>query len=236
MHLHCHLNSVLLDYGPVLGFWLFSFERYNGLLGSTVTNNRSVEMQFMRDFLKERFLMPCAGNLPTTYQEESLPVFDRWMEKRKKKTALTESSLQHYFLLSQEANLARVSWYDNTRVTVPASYRDDMLTSEEVAALQFVYHVMYPEEMSVSLVDIHVIIKKYSSIFVSAEKYGSKAECSSLRSARVLASWHDGVGHISSTSPLSPGIVDYYMCHKLIVNGVEREHYFAYVRWFRKHP
>ena len=111
-----------------------------------------------------------------------------------------------------------------------------MLTSEEVAALQFVYHVMYPEEMSVSLVDIHVIIKKYSSIFVSAEKYGSKAECSSLRSARVLASWHDGVGHISSTSPLSPGIVDYYMCHKLIVNGVEREHYFAYVRWFRKHP
>ena len=88
MHLHCHLNSVLLDYGPVLGFWLFSFERYNGLLGSTVTNNRSVEMQFMRDFLKERFLMPCAGNLPTTYQEESLPVFDRWMEKRKKKNCI----------------------------------------------------------------------------------------------------------------------------------------------------
>ena len=27
MHLHCHLHSVLLDYGPVFGFWLFSFER-----------------------------------------------------------------------------------------------------------------------------------------------------------------------------------------------------------------
>jgi len=29
-----------MDYGPVFGFWLFSFERYNGHLGSTYTNNR----------------------------------------------------------------------------------------------------------------------------------------------------------------------------------------------------
>ena len=67
-------HSVLINYGPVYGFWLFSFERYNGLLGSTVTNNRSVEIQFMRDFLKERFLMPCAGNLLFSYQQEFLAV------------------------------------------------------------------------------------------------------------------------------------------------------------------
>ena len=30
MHLHCHLSSCLFNYGPVFGFWLFSFERYNG--------------------------------------------------------------------------------------------------------------------------------------------------------------------------------------------------------------
>ena len=52
MHLHCYLHSVFLDYGPVFEFWLFSFERYNGQLGSTLT--------FMRDFLKEPFLMPSA--------------------------------------------------------------------------------------------------------------------------------------------------------------------------------
>ena len=37
MHLHCHLHSVLLDYRPTFGFWLFSFERCNGQLGSTLT-------------------------------------------------------------------------------------------------------------------------------------------------------------------------------------------------------
>ena len=33
MHLHGHLKEVLLDFGPAQEFWLFSFERYNGMLG-----------------------------------------------------------------------------------------------------------------------------------------------------------------------------------------------------------
>ena len=37
MHLHCHLSSCLFDYGPVFGFWLFSFEHYNGQIGATRT-------------------------------------------------------------------------------------------------------------------------------------------------------------------------------------------------------
>ena len=40
IHMHCHLREVLLDYGPVQEFWLFSFERYNGILGNQPTNNR----------------------------------------------------------------------------------------------------------------------------------------------------------------------------------------------------
>lgn len=40
MHLHCHLRECI-DYGPVHSFWLFSFERYNGLFGRIHTNNKS---------------------------------------------------------------------------------------------------------------------------------------------------------------------------------------------------
>ena len=32
MHMHCHLQSCIEDYGPLLGFWCYSFERYNGIL------------------------------------------------------------------------------------------------------------------------------------------------------------------------------------------------------------
>ena len=30
-HLHLHLKECVENYGCVYGFWLFSFERYNGL-------------------------------------------------------------------------------------------------------------------------------------------------------------------------------------------------------------
>ena len=38
MHMHCHLRSYIKDYGPLHGFWCYSFERYNGILGSMPNN------------------------------------------------------------------------------------------------------------------------------------------------------------------------------------------------------
>lgn len=171
MHLHCHLYSVLLDYGPVFGFWLFSFERYNGQLGSTLTNNRSVEIQFMRDFLKERFLMPSTGNLPAIYQEEFTPVFDKCYEKR---NSVSNVSTAHtYYLLSQQTNFANVLWHDNTNLRVPGSYQTDMLTSEDISALLIVYKSLYPHIKNISVSGLHNTIKTFASIFLGAEKFGS---------------------------------------------------------------
>ena len=51
MHMHAHLCECLLDYGPSHGFWLFAFERYNGLMGQQPNNNRSIEVQFMQRFI-----------------------------------------------------------------------------------------------------------------------------------------------------------------------------------------
>ena len=45
LHLHCHLAECLLDYGPVHSTWCFSFERYNGVLGKTPNNNRSMDIE-----------------------------------------------------------------------------------------------------------------------------------------------------------------------------------------------
>ncbi|XP_058880312.1 uncharacterized protein LOC131737148 [Acipenser ruthenus] len=53
MHLHGHIKECIIGYGPVYAFWLFSFERYNGILGNEPSNQRSVELQFMRRFLKD---------------------------------------------------------------------------------------------------------------------------------------------------------------------------------------
>ena len=53
MHLHGHLVDCMNDFGPVYSFWLFSFERYNGLLGSIPSNKKSIEMQIMNRFCRD---------------------------------------------------------------------------------------------------------------------------------------------------------------------------------------
>ena len=32
MHIHCHLTACVKEFGPLHSFWLFLFERYNGIL------------------------------------------------------------------------------------------------------------------------------------------------------------------------------------------------------------
>ena len=51
-----HLKSVVEDYGPVFGYWLFSFERYNGILGNQSNNHRDIESQLMNRFLRDNFI------------------------------------------------------------------------------------------------------------------------------------------------------------------------------------
>ena len=42
MHLHNHLKDVTLDHGLLTSFWCFSFERFNGILGSTTTTHDKI--------------------------------------------------------------------------------------------------------------------------------------------------------------------------------------------------
>lgn len=53
MHMHCHLMSCIKEFGPAHSFWLFPFERYNGIIEAQPTNNRSVELQLMHRFQKD---------------------------------------------------------------------------------------------------------------------------------------------------------------------------------------
>ena len=50
MHLHCHIQECLVDYGPGCSIWAFACERLNGYLGSVPTNHNSIEVQLMRKF------------------------------------------------------------------------------------------------------------------------------------------------------------------------------------------
>ena len=56
MHMHCHLRLCVEDYGPSHGFWLFAFERCNGILGNVPNNNCSIEVQLINRFISDNML------------------------------------------------------------------------------------------------------------------------------------------------------------------------------------
>ena len=53
MHMHAHVKESVFDYGPVYAFWLFSYERFNGILGNQPNNNRAIESQLMNRFIQD---------------------------------------------------------------------------------------------------------------------------------------------------------------------------------------
>ena len=79
MHLHTHILDCILDYGPEYSFWLFSFERYNGLLGDYITNQRSPKIQLMRKFIGDQLVKDIP--LPKLYDVNFKPIFVKLMWK-----------------------------------------------------------------------------------------------------------------------------------------------------------
>lgn len=76
-------------------------------------------------------------------------------------------------------------WHDNANVTAPTSFKMEMLTSEDISTILIVYQTLYPGRI-IDINDLHFSIKKFSSIFVGAEKFGSRAESRTSKSAKYL--------------------------------------------------
>ncbi|OAD67775.1 hypothetical protein PHYBLDRAFT_174093 [Phycomyces blakesleeanus NRRL 1555(-)] len=56
MHLHLHLHDTIRDFGPVYGYWLFGFERYNDLLKNNKTNRKDgFETTYMTKFTADAY-------------------------------------------------------------------------------------------------------------------------------------------------------------------------------------
>ena len=68
MHMHAHFKECVIDYGPIHGFWLYSFKRYNGILELLPSNNRSIEIQLMQRFTRDFQL--ASVDLPEQFESE----------------------------------------------------------------------------------------------------------------------------------------------------------------------
>lgn len=90
IHLHGHLKECIKDFGSVYAFWLFGFERLNGILGSYHTNCHDISLQLMRCFQSSH--RHGTDNWPSEYKAEFVPIISHCLYD---KGSLMSESLEH---------------------------------------------------------------------------------------------------------------------------------------------
>ena len=235
MHLHLHLKDSLLDYGPVYAFWLFAFERCNGILGNYATNNKNIEVQLMRKFINQQKAKEI--HFPKEYHNLQDILF---------KTASNHGSLHHTSTPMSVLNLkhmstAPIAEIDNFQISKdikilqPISKR--VLNMIECKHLETVYNQLYPDKQVENISHFYLHANK---IVLNDEIIGSV--CSRNKKASVIAAYWPTKETLTSTiySQLWIGTIQHFVEHKVTLkenSGTlsELNHLFCYVKWFIPH-
>ena len=230
MHLHLHLKECVENYGSIYGFWLFSFERYNGIMGSYHTNNKTIEVQIMRKFMTSGILANMHYNLPEDYKDFFLLNCKSQIDSR---GTFGETLVKSQLMMASCGPLRGKEsvWADLTSVRFESFYKLASLDRDELSTLCSVYVTMYPKAAEASLA-LATIYKKFKSLSVGGERYGSTAGSRLCPYARIIASWCGDNGVIN-LGIMRPGIVRYFMVHSMEIKGKQNIHAFEVVNWLK---
>ncbi len=155
MHMHSHLYECMCDFGPAHVFWLFSFERYNGILEHIPSNNRSVEIQIARRFVEST----CHPDLPEDYEKEFTPI----LKEKKVVGSLTQCPYPQ----SDDAP----SWLFNLKShELPKYFQRSTMNTKDLSDLK----ELYSRLLSVPIfnIDAPSSFRKYKQIYVNGKLLG----------------------------------------------------------------
>ena len=233
LHLHCHLREVMLDYGPVYNVWLFSFERYNGILESFPTNNHSIEIQLMRRFIRETTL--CSLSLPEQFHTD----FGDLLEAVSAPTVQgsLRNTLQMY--ATSESMLCGVSdWTLATimsRLKCPKTYIRSTFDQISKTDLTELYSALYPNLVPEDII-LTTLFHKYSFIEYCGTKY--KCHTPANPTIKCIAFVKNFSLSVSDTSPpfnFRPVVLLFFAKHVFYYNAQRYEHILASVQWLKEH-
>lgn len=218
MHLHGHLIEIIKDFGPVYEFWLFSFERYNGILGNQPHNNRLIEPQLFRRFLRDNFAYGSA--LPATFSDD----FQSLMPQVHSVGTLRDTDLSPYdysnCILGKKCTLAT-------------------LTKDETSMIRLLYAKIYsscPDDITICST-----FHKYTSCTLKSYMYHMQFR----KPCVAFASWNVDLFGPSPT-PLPnqnhpsankrPVNIHYIAKVNVYTNEIVSSFTVAYVSWPQPHP
>ena len=237
MHFHTHLIECIIDYGPVYAFWLFSFERYNGCLGSFPTNKKNIELQIMRQFHRTQYFKSEAK--PDTFNEDFLSCFESLSHTQVGSLALSNCELDEQVYLTArtmiKGELTQGPLWLTTedRIEVQGKQREGLVSGTHLTYLKASLKTFL---RNINTDQVSGAFKMYQSVQYLGEIFGS-TESRLRNSGNIMASWNGYDGKIDPNSELQPGKVVYFMRFFVMMNGSDKPSLIdmAYVKWLQRH-
>ena len=248
IHAHCHIRECILDYGGVYSTWLFGFERYNGILGSIATNRKGT---FERTFTKRFLEQTGASDYITTFiaphiNDEQKDFFLGLANNISTTAGATRlNTIESYDTSEYIHNSVSVSHATGSESLPPNTIPNfktpptTKLTSTVYDALIEFYKVAYSDEnidhyLRPSLMSPNPVLP-YVHIFKDVKIHGYKYRSAASQSTRGSYIQALYLEYGNDEPAAYPGQVQYYFCHDFRVNGVNKRHTFAFVRWLDRH-
>ena len=138
------------------------------------------------------------------------------------------------FILKRLVFMFRYQFFRAHPPFMKSVYKLMQLDSDDRQLLAKTYQSMYPDKHTLPSM-VGEVCRKYSSVLLAGEKIGSRLECRSLLSARMMALWADQDGQVSSRTAFRPGIVLFFFANTIKFRGGQYQmHVFACVRWYKE--
>lgn len=213
MHMHCHLKACIEDYGPSHVFWLYAFERYNGILGSMPNNNKSIETQLMRRFLEENQIL--SVQKPDEYSDQFVPILP---------TSTNSGSLLVAPSPAQHATNEERWTIESAihQIRIPNFCSRHTLSTSEKENITKLYADLYNTDQEVSC--LSSICKKYTRASMFGKHFGSFNSRAS--SSIVFVKVHGNT---------RLACINYFCQHSALIGGNNKVHLLLNLSWYKSH-
>lgn len=226
IHLHAHLTECVNDYGPISTFWLFSFERFNGILGDEPTNNRSIEVQLLDRFLKDNSHIQLLSSMPSNSDEVT--------------SAFSKVVLDQAFSFASTKHLDDSSLCSKQQVKnflAASKYTISSFSVDEMEAFVSVYCRAFP--MILDKYPAELSLPKSFKKMLSGTVNGQKIKAGQYVNAKNVfqfSSQATSVHTVFSDPTVRPAKVLYFLLHSVVIDDDITQNAFAVVEWPKDHP
>ncbi|XP_065917612.1 uncharacterized protein [Dysidea avara] len=231
-HLHLHLPDIFKDYGPCYGYWLFSFERYNGILGKYHTNQLSVEVQLMRRFIENAHIRNIAR--PYALSPEHCSIFKTLLGATSSGSA-SDTVFGQTIYPAVAGDFTDFSSLQTGTIEFLSPFILYHFDRTEIFNLRRCYQKFIPD---VDVLEIPQLCRKYKKAmwftqYLKSSKYPKEVQTC------ILAHWVGRDGQIidAAAGDLSScGRIEYFFSQRLLLtNGQYTETRMVCVKWFQQH-